>query len=518
MHSNRVPNSSKTGKASYDAMIPEELQSTTRQLESRRNFLGSGGNLLARTALASLLGGNACGVRPSLAGTTSEQTGGILNGPHFKPTAKRVIYLFMSGAPPQMDLWDYKPGLQEWFDRDLPESIRGTVMPTGMTAGQSRFPVAPSHWGFQQHGQLGKWVSELLPHTAKLVDDLTVVHSMHTDAINHEPAILMMNTGNMIPGKPSLGAWLSYGLGSVNQNLPAFVVLNSKFTVGNGQPINSRLWGSGFLSTRHAGIMLRAAQDPVLYLKNPPGMSRSVRRTMLDAVSQLNEKTYRETADPETHARISQYEMAFRMQTSVPDLVDFSDESQSTWDLYGEAAKQPGSFANNCLMARRLAERGVPFTQIYKRGWDLHGDCVGTLPKLCAETDRPAYALVTDLRRRGLLDDTLVLWGGEFGRTVYSQGGLSRENYGRDHHAKCFSLWMAGGGVQAGMSYGKTDEFSFSITENPVHIRDLNATILHCLGIDHNRLTFKLQGLEQKLTGVEEAHVVQAILQRASIS
>lgn len=499
------------GPSPCDLPIPLELKQEWKKLETRRHFLGRGGNALGWAAMASLLGGGLSGGQRATAAATNGQ-GGILDGPHFKPTAKRVIYLFMSGGPPQMDMWDYKPNLAKWFDKDLPESIRGTAMPTGMTAGQTRFPVAPSKWGFQQHGQCGRWVSDLLPATAKSVDDIAVIHSMHTDAINHEPAILLMNTGNMIPGKPSLGAWMSYGLGSTNENLPAFVVLNSKFTVGNPQPINSRLWGSGFLSSRHAGVLLRSAKDPVLYLQDPKGMDRKVRRTMLDAVASLNQQTFNELGDPETQSRISQYEMAARMQTSVPELTDFSDEPNSTWDLYGESAKQPGSFAFNCLMARRLAERGVPFTQVYKRGWDVHGNVVGDLPKLCAETDAATHALVADLKQRGLLDDTLVIWGGEFGRTIYSQGGLSRDNYGRDHHAKCFSLWMAGGGIRGGISLGATDDFSFSITENPVHIRDLNATILHCLGIDHERLTYKMQGLEQKLTGVEEAHVVRELL------
>lgn len=490
-----------------DLPIPQTLKEEWHQLATRRHFLGVGSTLLGCAGLASLLNTDTATANGSARST------GVLGSPHHPPTAKRVIYLFMSGAPPQMDLWDYKPDLAKWFNKDMPESVRGTAMPTGMTAGQTRFPVAPPHWGFKQYGECGRWISDLLPHTAKLADDIAVINSMHTDAINHEPAILMMNTGNMVPGKPSLGAWLAYGLGSPNKNLPAFVVLNTKFTAGNPQPINSRLWGSGFLSSRHAGVLLRGAADPVLYLKNPQGMDRNVRRTMLDAVTRLNEKTFEETADPETHARISQYEMAFRMQMSVPELTDLSNEPESTWELYGPTAKQPGSFAYNCLMARRLVERGVPFTQIYKRGWDVHGDCVGVLPKLCAETDRPTYALIKDLQRRGLLDDTLIVWGGEFGRTVYSQGDLSRKNYGRDHHAKCFTMWLAGGGIKGGTTHGETDEFSYSIAAGPVHVRDLNATILHCLGINHTRLTFPSQGLDQRLTGVdEEAHIVKDIL------
>ncbi|MBI1370053.1 MAG: DUF1501 domain-containing protein [Planctomycetes bacterium] len=489
-----------------DLPVPAELKARWHQLATRRHFLGAGGKVLAWAGLASLLEREAAGA-PALM-----HDRGVLAAPHLPPTAKRVIYLFMSGGPPQMDMFDYKPDLAKWFDKDLPESVRGTAMPTGMTAGQTRFPVAPSQWGFKQYGQCGRWVTNLLPQTAKLSDDMALIRSMHTDAINHEPAILLMNTGNMTPGKPSMGSWLAYGLGSTNDNLPTFVVLNSNFTVGNPQPINARLWSSGFLSSRFAGVMLRSGADPVLYLKDPAGMGRDTRRTMLDAVNALNEQIYQQTADPETQARISQYEMAFRMQTSVPELADFSDEPQSTWDLYGPEAKKPGSYAYNCLMARRLAERGVRFTQVYKRGWDVHGDCVGTLPNLCRETDAPTYALLTDLKQRGMLDDTLVVWSGEFGRTVYSQGGLSRQNYGRDHHAKCFSVWLAGGGVKGGVTHGQTDDFSYSIAQDPVHVRDLAATILHTLGINHEKLTYRFQGLDQRLTGIIPANVVREVL------
>ena len=494
------------GPTPCDLPIPQGLKQEWHGLATRRHFLHSSGKALAWASLASLLGVD------TARAATGSRAAGVLESPHHPPTAKRVIYLFMSGGPPQMDMFDYKPDLAGWYNKDLPESIRGTAMPTGMTAGQTRFPVAPSKWKFKQHGACGRWVSDVLPHTAKLADDIAVIRSMHTDAINHEPAILMMNTGNMIPGKPALGAWLAYGLGSANDNLPTFVVLNSNFTVGNGQPINSRLWGSGFLSSRYAGVMLRAAADPVFYLKDPAGLGRDTRRAMLDAVNALNRHSYEQTADPETHARIAQYEMAFRMQASVPELADLSDEPKSTWDLYGPQARTPGSFAYNCLMARRLAERGVQFTQVYKRGWDLHGNVVGHLPGLCRNTDRATFALVTDLKQRGMLDETLVVWGGEFGRTVYSQGGLSRSNYGRDHHAKCFTMWLAGGGIQGGTTHGATDDFSFSIAEDPVHVRDLNATILHTLGIDHERLTYRFQGLDQRLTGVEEAHPVKEIL------
>ena len=445
------------GPTPCDLPISSGMKEEWKRLETRRHFLGRNGKALAWAGLASLMGDGLLGTNSAQAASIG--SGGVLGKPHFRPTIKRVIYLFMSGGPPQMDMWDYKPELAAWFDKDLPETIRGTSMPTGMTAGQTRFPVAPSKWGFKQHGQCGRWVSDLLPSTARLADDIAVINSMHTDAINHEPAILQINTGNTVPGKPSLGAWLSYGLGSMNENLPAFVVLTTHPTAGGQQPINSRLWGSGFFSSQHAGVLLRAANDPVLYLKDPKGMDREMRRTMLDAVASLNQKTYEELGDPETHARISQYEMAFRMQTSVPELVDFSDEPASTWELYGPEARKPGTFAYNCLMARRLAERGVRFTQLYKTGWDFHSNVVRDLPTLCREIDGPTYALVTDLKRRGLLDDTLVVWGGEFGRTVYSQGGLSRQEYGRDHHAKCFSMWMAGGNIKPGASYGRKDDF-----------------------------------------------------------
>lgn len=511
MHEHRCPDQYGLGPTPFDLPIPKALKDEWKRLATRRHFLGAGGKVLAWAGLASLLG-DSIAAADNTSGPDASRGGGILDEPHFAPTAKRVIYLFMSGAPPQMDMFDYKPDLDRWFDKDLPESVRGTAMPTGMTAGQTRFPVAPSHWKFKQYGQCGRWMSDLLPHTGKCADDLAFIHSMHTDAINHEPAILMMNTGNMIPGKPSMGAWLAYGLGSDNENLPAFVVLNSTFTGGNSQPINSRLWGSGFLSSRHAGVLLRAGADPVLYLNNPNGMSRDTRRAMLDAVNALNQQTYEQTADPETHARISQYEMAFRMQTSVPELADMSDEPESTWKLYGEGARTPGSYGYNCLMARRLAERGVRFTQVYKRGWDVHGNVVGDMTNRCAETDEPTYALITDLKQRGMLDDTLIVWGGEFGRTVYSQGGLSRENYGRDHHAKCFTVWLAGGGVKGGIAHGQTDDFSYAITADPVHVRDLNATILHTLGINHEKLSHRVQGLDQRLTGVEHAHVVHDIL------
>jgi hypothetical protein len=500
------------GPTVYDLPgVPLGLREHWRKLETRRHFLGRVGKTLGWAGLASLMG-------PQLFAAAARATNGIpapesLRLPHFAPKAKRCINLFMSGAPPQMDLWDFKPGLADLFDLDLPNEVRGGQALTGMTAGQSRFPIAPSYWKFKKHGRSGRWVSELLPYTSRIVDDIAVVKSLHTDAINHEPAILLMNTGNMVPGKASMGAWLSYGLGSMNENLPTFVVLNSKFTPGaNNQPISPRLWGAGFLPSTHAGVAFRSQGDPVLYLTDPHGLTRETRRNLIDGVNAINELTYQEIGDPETNARIEQYEMAFRMQASVPDLADMSDEPQSTWDLYGADAKEPGTFAYNCLMSRRLAERGVRFTQVYKRGWDVHGNVVGILPKLCADTDRACYALVTDLKQRGMLDETLVIWGGEFGRTVYSQGGLSKENYGRDHHPRCFTTWMAGGGVKPGISYGETDDFSYNVVRDPVHVRDYNATILHLLGLNHEALTFKFQGFDQKLTGVVPAQIVPGLL------
>ena len=481
--------------------VPEELKAEYRRLETRRHFLGRGGHAIAWAALGGLLAQSA---KAEVA---------TPKFPNFAPKATRAISLFMSGGPPQQDLWDYKPELKRLFDKDLPESVRGATVLTGMTAGQARFPIAPSKFRFDRYGKSGTWVTELLPWTGKIVDELAVIRTLNTDAINHEPAQLLVNTGNMVTGKPSLGAWLSYGLGSLNNNLPTYVVMTSHYPAGvNPQPISSKFWGSGFLPSQHAGVNLRSHGDPVLYLSNPPGLDRETRRLMLDGINAFNEKTYNDLGDPETRTRISQYEMAFRMQTSVPELLDFSDEPQSTWDLYGPEAKEPGTFTYNCLLARRMAERGVRFSQIYHRGWDVHGDVGGLLPKLCHDVDRACFALITDLKARGMLNDTLVMWGGEFGRTIYSQGGLTKDNYGRDHHPKCFTTWLAGGGVKPGISYGETDDFSYNVATNGVPVRDYNATILHCLGIDHEKLTFKFQGLEQKLTGVIPAKVVKEIL------
>ena len=498
-----------------DLPVPEGLKREWATLETRRRFLGRTGKVMGWAALASLVGDRGLIGTVHAAGAPAAPTPSLesLRLPNFAPKAKRAIYLFMAGGPPQMDLWDYKPSLAQLFDTDIPDSVRGTQPLTGMTAGQSRFPIAPSHWAFHQHGQTGTWISDLLPNTAKMVDDLTIIKSTNTDAINHEPAIMLMNTGNMNSGKPCLGSWLAYGLGSMNDNLPTFMVLQSKLnSKENSQPVSSRLWSSGFLSSEYAGVSLRSAGDSVLYLSDPQGVDREVRRQMVDAVDAINHQTYQELGDPETNARIAQYEMAYRMQTSVPALSDVRDEPQSTWDLYGPDAKEPGTFAYNCLMARRMAERGVRFTQIYKRGWDVHNRVPTVLPVLCGETDRSCYALVTDLKQRGLLEDTLVVWSGEFGRTVYSQGGLTADDYGRDHHPRCFTSWMAGGGVKPGISYGETDEYSYNIVKDPVPVRDFNATILHCLGIDHNKLTYKFQGLDQKLTGTTPAQVVKSLL------
>lgn len=446
--------------------------------------------------------------------TAGKTTGGLPDLPHFAPKAKRIIYLHMVGAPPQMDLLDYKPKMAEWFDKDLPESIRQGQRLTTMTSGQSRFPIAPSVFKFAQHGKSGAWMSELIPNMAKMADDLTIIRTMNTEAINHEPAITFIQTGNQIPGKPCFGSWLAYGLGSMNQDLPTFVVLNAMHTNprANVQAISARLWSSGFLSAQYAGVALRSGADPVLYINNPDGVDSKVRRRMLDALSEMNQLQHAKVGDPETRARIAQYEMAFRMQSSVPDLTDLSKESAATFTLYGEEARKGGTFANSCLMARRLVERGVRFVQLYMRGWDVHGELPQILPSQTKDVDQACYALVQDLKQRGLLDDTIVIWGGEFGRTIYSQGKLTAETYGRDHHPRAFSLWVAGGGFKGGYVHGETDEFSYNIVRDPVHVRDFQATILHQFGIDTERFSYKHQGLDQRLTGVEKAHVVKDLL------
>ena len=433
--------------------------------------------------------------------------------PHFAPKAKSIIYLHMNGGPSQIDLWDYKPSLVEQFDKDLPDSIRKGQRITTMTSGQARLPVAPSKFKFQKHGQCGRWVSELLPHTAGVVDELAVIKTVHTNAINHDPACTFVMTGSEVPGKASLGSWLSYGLGSQSDDLPAFVVLTPTWSASAmAQALFTRMWSSGFLPTKHTGVALRSGVDPVLYLQNPDGVTAQDRRSMLDALSNLNKHRFDTLQDPEIQTRIAQYEMAFRMQTSVPELVEFQHETASDLEMYGPEVSKPGSFAASALLARRMVERGVRVVQILHRGWDQHGNIAGDLPAQCRDVDQASAALIKDLKQRGLLDSTLVVWAGEFGRTVYCQGGLTKTNYGRDHHPKCFSVWIAGGGIKGGIEYGSTDDFSYNIAENPVHVNDLNATILHCMGIDHQRFTFPFQGLEQRLTGVEPQRVVSEIL------
>jgi hypothetical protein len=410
-----------------------------------------------------------------------------------------------------MELFDYKPRLNEFQGQELPESIRNGQRLTGMSATQSTFPVVPSRFSFAQRGRSGAWVSELMPHTARIADELTFIKSMNTEAINHDPAVTFLQTGSQIAGRPSIGAWLSYGLGSESKDLPAFVVMISPGSGGSGQPLYDRLWGSGFLPTKFQGVKFRSVGDPVLYLSNPQGFSPDDRRSYLDALGQLNHMKLAEAGDPEIATRISQYEMAFRMQSSVPELTDLSKEPEHTFEMYGTDARKPGTFAANCLLARRLAERGVRFIQLFHRDWDQHGKLPVDLPKRCKETDQPAAALVMDLKQRGMLDDTLVVWGGEFGRTVYCQGRLTKEEYGRDHHPRCFTVWMAGGGVKPGITHGATDDYGYNITHDPVHVHDLQATILKTLGVDHTKLTYQYQGRHFRLTDVH-GNVVKPIL------
>jgi hypothetical protein len=480
--------------------------------ETRRHFFARAGVAIGSVALASLMGErrSAWATDPPSA---IRPSAGILPAPHQVPRAKRIIYLFMSGAPSQMDLFDYKPSLDQLFDTDLPESVRMGQRITTMTSGQKRLPIAPSMYRFARHGQSGAWVSELLPHTAGVIDELAVIKTVHTEAINHDPAITFIQTGHQLPGRPSLGAWISYGLGSLNDNLPSFVVMTPSWTGRKeAQALYSRLWGNGFLPSQHQGVSLRAQGDPVLYLTNPPGVSHESRRAMLDAVSVLNERRLGLLGDPEIATRIAQYEMAFRMQTSVPDLVDLSQEPQHILEAYGPDVTTPGTFAASCILARRLIERDVRCVQLFHRGWDQHNHLPRDLPNQCRDVDQPTAALIRDLKQRGLLDDTLVVWGGEFGRTVYCQGTLTRTDYGRDHHPRCFTMWLAGGGVRPGVVYGETDEFSYNVVADPVHIRDLNATLLHCLGIHHEKLIFKYQGLEHRLTGVLPSRVIREVL------
>lgn len=460
----------------------------------RRNFLKLAGTASAATSLPNSI-------------FAKQQK---LTVPHFKPKAKSVIYLCQSGGPSHIDLFDYHPEMKKLHGKELPDSIRNGQRVTGMTARQKSFPVCAPLKPFKQRGQSGTWISDFLPHTAGVADDICVIKSMHTEAINHDPGITFMNTGSQFPGNPSMGAWLDYGLGSKNKNMPGYVVLLSQGTGKNpGQPIFSRLWGSGFLPSVHQGVQLRSHGDPVLFLNDPNGISRTNRRMMLDNLKKLNELRYSQTGDSEIQTRIEQYEMAFRMQASAPEISDISKEPESTFKLYGEDARQPGTYAYNCLLARRMVEREVRMVQLFHRGWDQHNSLLPHLTNQCKNVDQASAALVTDLKQRGLLDETLIVWGGEFGRSVYSQGKLGS---GRDHHGRCYSMWLAGGGIKAGMTYGQTDEYAYNIVEKPVSISDLNATLLHCLGIDHERFTVKFQGLDSRLTGVEECHVVKDIL------
>ncbi|HEX9284944.1 MAG TPA: DUF1501 domain-containing protein [Nitrospirales bacterium] len=476
-----------------------------RLLLTRRHFFGLTSAGIGAAVLASLLD-------QELRAQQGTAAGGLPGLPHFEPKAKRVIYLFQSGAPSQMDLFDYKAKLAEIYGTDLPDSIRMGQRLTGMTATQQTFPVTPSRFQFSRHGKCGAWVSELLPNTAQVADELCFVKSMHTEAINHDPAITFFQTGAQLAGRPSIGAWLAYGLGSENKDLPAFVVMVSQGSGNAGdQPLYDRLWGSGFLPTRYQGVKFRSLGDPVLYLSNPPGLTDGLRRRFLDDVARLNQMSLDEFGDPEIATRIAQYEMAYRMQTSVPELTDLSNEPEHVFELYGAESRKRGTYASNCLLARRLAERGVRFIQLFHRGWDQHTNLPKQIAGQCRDTDQPSAALIKDLRQRGLLEDTLVVWAGEFGRTVYCQGKLTREDYGRDHHPRCFTIWMAGAGIKHGMTHGETDDFCYNITRDPVHVHDLHATILHCLGIDHTRLTFKYQGRHHRLTDVHGS-VVKEIL------
>ena len=468
---------------------------------NRRHFFSRTSAGLGGAVLSNLM----VGARNATADNTAT---GILGAPHFPAKAKRVIYLFQSGGPSQLETFDYKPLLKKMQGQELPDSVRQGQRLTNMSGNQSSLPLVGSASRFEKRGKCGTWVSDLLPHTAKIVDDLCIIKSMHTEAINHDPAITFFQTGHQIAGRPSIGAWLGYGLGSPNQNLPTFCVMLTKNK--SGQPLYARLWGNGFLSAEHQGVQFRSGADPVLYLNDPPGIGREDRRQILDSLRELHQIQYDQALDPAINARIKQYEMAYRMQASVPDVADLSDEPDHIFDLYGAAARNPGSYAANCLMARRLVERGVPFVQLFHQGWDQHSGLPQYISTQCAETDQASAALVTDLKRRGMLDDTLVIWGGEFGRTNYSQGKLDG-NFGRDHHPRCFSVWMAGGGVKGGISYGETDPFGYNIVHNPVHVHDFHATIMHLLGIDHERLTYRFQGRDYRLTDVH-GHVVKEVI------
>jgi hypothetical protein len=468
---------------------------------NRRRFLSRLSLGIGSAALGSLL-------IPDLFGGGEEELA-MTGLPHFAPRAKRIIYLFQNGAPSQLDLFDYKPKLNEMFGEDLPASIRMGQRLTGMTADQKKFPLAGSYFKFDQYGQHRAWMSELLPHTAAIADDLCIIKSLHTEAINHDPALTFFQTGAQVGNRPSMGAWLSYGLGSENKNLPAFCVLLSKGK-GNGQGVYSKLWTNGFLDSYHQGVQFSSGENPVLYLNNPDGIDKDERRKMLDNVAALNEESYKEFGDPEIKTKIQQYEMAFRMQTAVPEITDMSKEPEDIIKLYGPDCLAPGTYAANCLLARKLSENGVRFVQLYHQGWDGHGNLPGEIRGQCMDTDRASAGLITDLKQRGLLDETLVIWGGEFGRTNYCQGVLKKDNYGRDHHPRCFTVWMAGGGVKPGV-YGETDEFGYNIAENPVHVHDFHATILHLMGLNHEQLTFKHLGRRYRLTDVS-GEVVKGLI------
>ncbi|WNJ17907.1 DUF1501 domain-containing protein [Pontibacter sp. G13] len=479
----------------------QDLKHTERQMD-RRQFLTKTSLGLGAAALGSLLGAE------SLFGA-QKPLNEVPELPHFLPKAKRIVYLFQSGGPSQFETYDYKPKLADMFGQELPASVRGNQRLTAMSAQQSSLPIAPSKYKFDQYGESRAWVSELMPHTAEVVDDLCFIKSMYTEQINHDPAITFFQTGHQLPGRPSIGSWLSYGLGSDNKNLPNFIVLVSKN--GGGQPLYARLWGNGFLPTEHQGVQFRSGKDPVLFLNNPDHYDGHDREQMLKYLKQLNEVQYSTYGDPEINARIAQYEMAFRMQTSVPEVTDMSDEPDHIFDMYGPESRNPGTYAANCLMARRLLEKDVKFVQLYHRGWDQHAGLPWGIKNQCKNTDQPTAALIKDLKQRGMLEDTLVIWGGEFGRTVYSQGKLSEKTYGRDHHPRCFTMWMAGAGVKAGFTYGQTDDFSYNIVKDPVHVHDFHATLMHLMGIDHERLTFKHQGRRYRLTDVH-GHVVKDLL------
>lgn len=470
-------------------------------LIDRRKFLNIGARGMGAMGLASL-------AQPGMLNAAGP---GAMGEPHFKPKAKRVIYLFFSGGPSHIDMYDYKPAMRKIHGIELPDSIRNGQRITGMTSGQKSFPCVAPMFEFKQHGQSGGYFSEILPNVASIADEISLIRSVNTEAINHDPAITYINTGTQQLGHPSMGAWLNYGLGSPSDNLPGYIVMISKGR-GGSQALYSRLWGSGFLPSKHQGVKFRSSGEPVLYLNNPPGITSGSRRAILDSINAINRAKFEETQDSEIQTRIAQYEMAFRMQASVPELTDLKTEPDHVFEQYGKDAKSPGKFAYNCILARRMLERGVPFVQLFHRGWDQHGNCPRDVRRQCEDVDQPAAALVRDLKQRGMLEDTIVICGGEFGRTIYSQGSLTKDNHGRDHHGRCFTMWMAGGGIRKGHVHGETDDFSYNIVRDPVHINDLNATVLQCLGIDHERFTFRYQGLDQRLTGVQGARVVNEIL------